>query len=204
MRKSAAKTIINHIDNFFGGSNTFRSITFCGCYDMPREHVLTALRHYLETGENVLDDYSELEYLSWSREEDDEYYSKEKRDKIRQILKNESFWNVDYFLSDEKKQIIKDRINRWSAHDKHINTYKAKRKRASQYTSKPHIRKKVFDRHGKKCLKCGSTKNIQIDHIVPVASGGENKIDNLQPLCKKCNSAKGAGCNNIFFGINNG
>lgn len=42
----------------------------------------------------------------------------------------------------------------------------------------------------KKCLICGSTSDLTIDHIVPISNGGDNSITNLQCLCRKCNSIK--------------
>ena len=33
-------------------------------------------------------------------------------------------------------------------------------------------------------------KEMQIDHIVPLATGGTNDSDNLQALCKKCHFDK--------------
>jgi 5-methylcytosine-specific restriction endonuclease McrA len=33
---------------------------------------------------------------------------------------------------------------------------------------------------------------MHIDHIVPLAKGGKNELDNLQLLCGKCNLKKGA------------
>lgn len=41
------------------------------------------------------------------------------------------------------------------------------------------------------CLKCGSTDNLSIDHIVPISRGGSNYFSNLQVLCRSCNSGKG-------------
>jgi 5-methylcytosine-specific restriction endonuclease McrA len=42
-----------------------------------------------------------------------------------------------------------------------------------------------------KCGQCGSTKNLTIDHILPIAKGGKTEGPNLQILCEKCNTAKG-------------
>ena len=41
------------------------------------------------------------------------------------------------------------------------------------------------------CAVCGSTNNITIDHKYPLSKGGANTRDNIQPLCKSCNSRKG-------------
>lgn len=69
--------------------------------------------------------------------------------------------------------------------------YKQSRINACVFTSKSNIRKRVFELYGKQCLCCGSTKKIALDHVVSIKNGGENSIDNLQPLCMSCNSSKG-------------
>lgn len=45
-------------------------------------------------------------------------------------------------------------------------------------------------RDGGFCVKCGSVQQLTVDHIVPLARGGGNELDNLQILCKSCNSSK--------------
>lgn len=50
----------------------------------------------------------------------------------------------------------------------------------------------LLDHYNHRCLCCGSTDNIQKDHVMPLALNGTDNIDNLQPLCATCNNRKGA------------
>lgn len=55
------------------------------------------------------------------------------------------------------------------------------------------LRHEVFKRDGYRCRECGASKDetsLEIDHILPVAKGGTNDIDNLQTLCRECNRMK--------------
>lgn len=48
----------------------------------------------------------------------------------------------------------------------------------------------LTNKYGVICANCGSTDNLQIDHIKPIARGGTNNFDNLQILCRSCNCRK--------------
>jgi 5-methylcytosine-specific restriction endonuclease McrA len=51
---------------------------------------------------------------------------------------------------------------------------------------------------GNRCVKCflrfsddNPYTRVQKDHILPIYLGGSDSIDNLQPLCMRCNVSKG-------------
>jgi len=59
---------------------------------------------------------------------------------------------------------------------------------AGSFTLKEWLDKvKEFDN---KCAICKKVVKLTVDHIKPVSKGGMNTIDNIQPLCKSCNSKK--------------
>jgi len=49
----------------------------------------------------------------------------------------------------------------------------------------------VWKRDSFKCKQCGTQENLSIDHILPECMGGKLELDNLQTLCRSCNSKKG-------------
>ena len=40
------------------------------------------------------------------------------------------------------------------------------------------------------CSICMGTESLTVDHIIPRSMGGSNDRDNLQVLCRSCNSRK--------------
>lgn len=54
----------------------------------------------------------------------------------------------------------------------------------------PKIRRLVFERDAYRCVRCNTHLNLCVDHKHPWSKGGSDDIDNLQTLCKSCNSKK--------------
>lgn len=41
------------------------------------------------------------------------------------------------------------------------------------------------------CLRQFERSTLTIDHVVPISCGGAHDVDNIQPLCSRCNKQKG-------------
>lgn len=50
----------------------------------------------------------------------------------------------------------------------------------------------VWQRDQGRCRNCGSTQDLQFDHIVPRSLGGAGTAANVELLCQSCNLRKGA------------
>lgn len=85
-------------------------------------------------------------------------------------------------------------------------TYKPDKRANTSITSERHRAKKrkaegngvtrkqwddILGKYNNRCLRCGSTEKIQMDHVVSISNGGRHDVDNVQPLCQKCNCSKG-------------
>jgi 5-methylcytosine-specific restriction endonuclease McrA len=53
------------------------------------------------------------------------------------------------------------------------------------------LRLAVLERDDFHCLRCGFRDQLCADHVIPESAGGETTLDNLQTLCRSCNSRKG-------------
>jgi hypothetical protein len=51
----------------------------------------------------------------------------------------------------------------------------------------------VWARDQGRCVRCGSTKNLHFDHIIPVSKGGGNSEQNVQILCERATSRSPTG-----------
>lgn len=61
-------------------------------------------------------------------------------------------------------------------------------------TKRESLRAQAFRMYGKTCNYCGDI-GLEVDHVIELASGGEDSIDNLQVLCKQCHKVKTAAYN---------
>jgi hypothetical protein len=52
------------------------------------------------------------------------------------------------------------------------------------------VKQEVIRRDGRRCLCCGNTRRLQVDHIISRYHGGTNDPSNLQTLCWICNRDK--------------
>lgn len=79
-------------------------------------------------------------------------------------------------------------------HKEEINARKSKARATSYGNSGSHTPKEWADlksKYNNRCLRCGrSDIPMTKDHILPITKGGTDNIDNIQPLCRSCNSSK--------------
>lgn len=76
-------------------------------------------------------------------------------------------------------------------------SFKAFRSSSSAFVSNKKVREFILNKFENKCINCGSKELLEIDHIKSVFSCFYSKdyfycnsLENLQVLCKKCNTSK--------------
>lgn len=54
------------------------------------------------------------------------------------------------------------------------------------------LARQVMERDAYRCRHCGTWLDLTCDHVVAESRGGATALENLQTLCRPCNSRKGA------------
>jgi 5-methylcytosine-specific restriction endonuclease McrA len=132
---------------------------------------------------------------AWRIRNRDYYLAKAREEhwKHREIRnRRKRAWHEAHKASENAK--ARRNMHRWIQenpvrHLTHCRNYRARKAAADgSHTSDQWKALKAFFQA---CPCCGKKKRLTLDHIIPLAWGGRNSLDNLQPLCKKCNSEKG-------------
>ena len=54
----------------------------------------------------------------------------------------------------------------------------------------PYTKKNVMVRDGYRCVYCGSSDKLTIDHMIPASRGGKTNFENCVTACQPCNNKK--------------
>lgn len=91
----------------------------------------------------------------------------------------------------------KSTIERWEEHERVAKA--ARIQRHKEWLVLENLRiaaskmlPEIAKHDGTLCRHCGATQKLTVDRIIPRSRGGTNDLDNLQLLCRACNSRKGA------------
>ena len=95
-------------------------------------------------------------------------------------------WKPNWKLT----RILNDAIDRKYA-------FKKCRNSSSAFIKRSDVRNLILQKSNSKCAQCSSKENLQVDHIESVLSCFKsnpfefcNSYENLQILCKTCNTSK--------------
>lgn len=92
----------------------------------------------------------------------------------------------------ENPEKVKNTFKRWATLNPEKTRERNSRRRALMEKNGIY---KVLDKEKRRliyspCFYCGSTLNIEIDHVIPISRGGRHCIGNLVSACKICNNRK--------------
>ena len=128
--------------------------------------------------------------------------------------KNRRQSNKDKYTEKEAKRYIKDREKRiaLATEQSHLRRSRKKKTKTERGISKLSLKRK----HGTKCYYCGKEMDFKvgvgrkfnrdmatIEHLIPLAKGGEHTSENTVLACRHCNLSKSAKSESEFEEENN-
>lgn len=158
--------------------------------DVNKEHIRNLKRkHQLENPEKY--DEALLKYRETHREDinaktrerrqqDLEHYRETGRNSYERHAEERRKYSLEYFKLHPEKSVAA--TNRRRA-----------QKLASGGSHTEEEWQSLKDLYNFKCLRCEKQEpeiKLTRDHVIPLTKGGTDSIDNVQPLCARCNSKK--------------
>lgn len=121
-------------------------------------------------------------------------FNKKRRENRERYRDSETRWKKH--AAPEVLERKRDRVRVWRKNNRSkCNEYSRERdalkRGGSDGTVTDDEFKSLCERFGNICLCCKrSDVELTRDHVVPLVKGGSHTIENIQPLCRRCNSRK--------------
>lgn len=97
--------------------------------------------------------------------------------------------------TEKRKTYHAANLKRWRRENPQKMAVQLARRRARKLNAEGDFTVEEFEalceKYDNACLRCGDGDALLTpDHVVPLSLGGSNRITNIQPLCRNCNSWK--------------
>jgi 5-methylcytosine-specific restriction endonuclease McrA len=122
-------------------------------------------------GQDVFDDA----FLDWAQD----------------VVENRGWWQSDDWYERGQVESFRKLVAKHRLRNAEREAIRLRRYEAGRALSDPELRRRVFERDGHRCRACSSPELLAVDHVVAVINGGSDDFENLQTLCRTCNSSKG-------------
>lgn len=172
-------------------SDSFESETSANC-----KECINARKQELEEKRLTAKDRREAYLRDWRKNPDYQAKQKTYRTEYQRrphVKAKNKVHNARYRDNPEHKEVARQRTIDWRKNNPELARYqrtvKDARKRNAEGShdfEQWQMLLSFFDC----CPRCGEDKLLTCDHIIPLAQGGTNYLDNLQALCRSCNSSK--------------
>lgn len=172
-------------------------------YIENKEQINKKNREYYQLHKNELREYArnnarknKKKRVAYSRE-----YRKNNAEKVRAYAKKYSIEKKDFLVGARRKsrekclEKRKEECRKYKLKNASMFAVYESNRRARIKNSYGKITYSEWEmlknKYGNKCLRCGKKDvKLTIDHVLPIKLGGKNCIENIQPLCGRCNSIK--------------
>jgi 5-methylcytosine-specific restriction endonuclease McrA len=105
-------------------------------------------------------------------------------------------YGQDYFkeYQNQNRENVQETTRRWRANHPLASQVSGNNTRSKREGATGVITEQewiaILEKYEHKCAACGEQRKLEIEHITPIKLGGANAIENIQPLCHRCNTRK--------------